>query len=1649
MARIDPISLPKVLFSLLLLIPILFLSTTTFAATFTVLNTDDSGAGSLRQAIIDANDEVTNPGPDDIVFADGVTGTITILNANGEMAITSDITITGPPLDIDDMPQVIIDADMNSRIFNIDNPAESVTVSISRLELTNGLATGSPPDNFGGAILNNESLSIDSSVFHRNNADTQGGAILNGGIITEITNSTFSENRAGTSGSTGGGGAILNFGGTIIEITNTTFSFNLADSGGAILNTGAIMEITKSLFDQNMVVENGGAIRNDGTISDINNSTFSFNRAEDNSSSSADDSLGGAIYNGLIITSITKSTFTSNSAGVFFISGNDGNGGAIYNEGTVDEISYSTFDMNRGNGGSGGAIYNDLGTITTIKKSTFDQNSAESGGAIINNNSIITDISHSIFNLNFAVSADGGAIFNAFGTITKITHSMFTTNTANQSGGAIFNLDGSTIMEISYSTFNGNNGPSSGGAIHNEGTINTITKSAFEMNMASTGGAILNQGDMGDLNPGTIDEISHSAFTGNIAGTFGGAINNVNAMITAMTNCTLSGNIAQAGGAIANLDPFATMQISFSTIANNTATNVPPLPIPQFGGGILNGPGIMRIINSIVGDNINTATVPNPPGTPDNCFIEMGGTFAPLGGNIDTDGSCSGFFLSVTSAVLALDMAGPQDNGGPTQTIALCTGVGTPAGCAGASIAIDRASLDCEALNDMGIPSGMRLATDQRGFPRPPADSNPTVPTCDSGAFEAQPTGSVTVQKITDPMGGEGFKFQCKDGDDLKLKSFKLDDMETDICIFPVGMASIDEDVPMGYVLDIMCTDDDTPIVTDNTGVTLDVGEGEQISCTFTNTEGRMLTVEIDPLGTGTGRVESDDGGIDCGSTANDCEETYDDGTEVDLEATNGPDSFFVGWSGDGACTGTDPMITLTMDQNINCTATFNRNPVTISVDKDGNGDGLISSDPAGINCPAGTCTSDSAMFPFGSPVILTATADDNSVFTGWLGTGSCTGNSATITVDADMDINCTAQFVLIQFPLNVTLSGNPDGDSEVRSADGNISCGTQCTFDYDIGTDVVLEADPSDDFRFVSWNPECGDTNPITTVRIDGITTCDAEFALKQFNVIVEIDPAGTGGGTVTYPDGEVCEPDCSVGFDIGSDIALTATPDGDSLPATWNTECDNGMITDLTQDTTCTATFNSTTATITADKMGDGDGLITSDPAGINCPADTCTSDSADFDFGINVDLTAAPDGDSVFVEWTGSGDCPSATPTTTVLADTAKTCTAKFDLQQFDVSVAIIGQGEVTYTPGGAVCPGDCIETFNIGTTVTLTPTADPGWQFVEWNGPADCEDGIIQNLTTDIGCTTIFNQLVSPTAQANISLNKTVSPSTVEVGEEVTFMFNVTNSGPNTAPGVNVTDPLPSSLEFVSGTGCSENGGTVTCNLGSIANGGSETVSITVIPTESGVITNTATANSGVQDPNTSNNSSSATIDVSDVPVEDEDLIVEAETQEITAEPGSTISIPVNINNPDTPQTSIFLDTKQTVTGAIFTVEIPEGFDIEQLQSTKGVCDIELGECEIGEIIPGETVIVVVDAIASDMEGVFNISFMVTTDTGQTFSGNAIVRVEGEQVNVEVSDGGGCAVAGPNTKTTSLLGLLLYALIPAVVVARRRYKNMKLS
>jgi len=82
-------------------------------------------------------------------------------------------------------------------------------------------------------------------------------------------------------------------------------------------------------------------------------------------------------------------------------------------------------------------------------------------------------------------------------------------------------------------------------------------------------------------------------------------------------------------------------------------------------------------------------------------------------------------------------------------------------------------------------------------------------------------------------------------------------------------------------------------------------------------------------------------------------------------------------------------------------------------------------------------------------------------------------------------------------------------------------------------------------------------------------------------------------------------------------------------------------------------------------------------------------------------------------------------------------------------------------------------------------------------------------------------------------AGLSIDKSVDVSQAAPGDVVTYTLKVTNTGPGAAENVVVTDVLPSGTTFVSASApCTESVGTVTCALGTLGSGDTQTVTIKV-------------------------------------------------------------------------------------------------------------------------------------------------------------------------------------------------------------------------
>ena len=113
-----------------------------------------------------------------------------------------------------------------------------------------------------------------------------------------------------------------------------------------------------------------------------------------------------------------------------------------------------------------------------------------------------------------------------------------------------------------------------------------------------------------------------------------------------------------------------------------------------------------------------------------------------------------------------------------------------------------------------------------------------------------------------------------------------------------------------------------------------------------------------------------------------------------------------------------------------------------------------------------------------------------------------------------------------------------------------------------------------------------------------------------------------------------------------------------------------------------------------------------------------------------------------------------------------------------------------------------------------------------------------------------------------AAADLSVTKSDSPDPVSKGAALTYSIVVTNNGPGSAAGVQLSDSLPANVQFVSAAStagsCAQTGSTVACNLGNLSNGASVTVTLIVTPKKAGTLTNTVHVSSSASDPNEANN-----------------------------------------------------------------------------------------------------------------------------------------------------------------------------------------------
>jgi len=252
-------------------------------------------------------------------------------------------------------------------------------------------------------------------------------------------------------------------------------------------------------------------------------------------------------------------------------------------------------------------------------------------------------------------------------------------------------------------------------------------------------------------------------------------------------------------------------------------------------------------------------------------------------------------------------------------------------------------------------------------------------------------------------------------------------------------------------------------------------------------------------------------------------------------------------------------------------------------------------------------------------------------------------------------------------------------------------------------------------------------------------------------------------------------------------------------------------------------------------------------------------------------------------------------------------------------------------------------------------------------------------------------------VSFFAVANLSITKTSAPNPVVAGTNVTYTINVSNAGPSPATNVVVRDTLPaqvSDVTFTPSTGSCIGGipGNpalpLTCNLGTLFNGGAASIVVTAkvkANTPDGtILVNNANVISDVVDPNTGNNLATALTNV----VARADLAIVKTSDQSTYKPSSLITYTLSVanNGPSDAQAVVITDN------------LPDGQQALYVSDTGGCTKSgNTLTCTVGTLAIGESRSLNVNVTVKGSRGsVSNTGNVTSSTTDPVGANNTSVR-----------------------------------------------------
>ena len=624
-----------------------------------------------------------------------------------------------------------------------------------------------------------------------------------------------------------------------------------------------------------------------------------------------------------------------------------------------------------------------------------------------------------------------------------------------------------------------------------------------------------------------------------------------------------------------------------------------------------------------------------------------------------------------------------------------------------------------------------------------------------------------------------------------------------------------------------------------------------------------------------------------------------------------------------GTLTGT---LSFTTNDPANKSFTYNLSgpiaaPVTLNASVTQPGNGTIFSTPTGILCDSTTLAQCAASFPVGGQVTLFASPSNGFAFQSWnVGNAPDAANCASDTTGIcsftiTLSESIGANFVVASPPPpgNFVLTVNPigNGSGTITSTPPGISCtyagsgsptGT-CTFSFPVASTPTVKLTPATTGTvtgsvFAGWLDSLCDTS--------GVGPCTS----NTFASNVSVGPVFSGP-VQPFAKGQVF-------LSTGDGMIFVYNSSG-TLVQVLNSGNIAGSIEGMAFDGTGNlyAANSSTTAVAGSSGIVEFFGNTGAGPTtfgtGFNTPKSVVVDSSNNVYVGQAITqgdrllqfsgatgkqtATFFPAYESNFsgIDWIdlrSDGD----TLIYTLGTKTVKTFDVADVIQLPDLVTNLNAASALRALSDGTVLVADTIRIarldVNGNVTQTYTIPGAAGAVFLNLNldpdgvtfWTADQGTGIVYRLNiatgavvsqfnTSLAIAGIGGIAVSGEPQAgagaDLGISMTAAPNPVGTGSKLTYSITVSNVGPDSAQAATVTDVLPAGVTFVSSTasiGSCSGTTTVTCTLGTFANGATATITIVVTPAAAGTLTNTVNVTSSTPDPIPSNNTATTSTTV---------------------------------------------------------------------------------------------------------------------------------------------------------------------------------------